>query len=99
MDQTPYYFFEYDRPPSPKTGRPRKPGRTSWRMTIEHAAQYHPGYRPIMETVEYRVRYAVWDKFQPYEPGAGPKHVGQTRSPPPAVLCSDVQPLPDGKIP
>ena len=77
-EKTAHYFFEYDRPPSPKTGRPRKPGRTTWRMTIEHAAKYHPSYRPILETVEYRDK---WDGSLPdnsgYEPGTGPVHWGK----------------------
>ena len=43
-----YYFFEYDRP-----GK-RVPGRTRWRMSIDHAAAHYPGYRPILNTVEVR---------------------------------------------
>lgn len=63
-----YYYFEYDKP-----GR-KKPKRTSWRMTIEFAARMHPGYRPILETVEYRSAVAVTD-FNPYPvPGTGPLH-------------------------
>lgn len=72
LEKTAHYFFEYDRPPSPKTGRPRKPGRTTWRMTIEYAkANYGEEYRPILETVEYRtspgdpglLRFGKVDRF------------------------------------
>jgi len=73
MDGDKYYFFEFDRP-----GK-KTPGRTKWRMTIEHAAKMYPGYRPIMSTEEVRVRYEAWDNFEPYEPGTGPKHVGRKR--------------------
>jgi hypothetical protein len=39
------YFFEYDRP-----GK-KTPGRTRYRMEIEEAAQRHPTYRPIMNSL------------------------------------------------
>lgn len=76
-EQIPYYFFEYDRPPGP-TGRARKPGISAWRMTIEHAAEKYPGYRPVLHTVEYRPKWdGVHRDFQPYKPGTGPRHWGK----------------------
>ena len=64
---TPHYFFEYDQP-----GK-KKPARTSWRMTLAHAAKMYPGYRPILDTVEYRTDYK-WDSFKPYAEGQGTAH-------------------------
>lgn len=74
MEGKKYYFFEYDRP-----GK-KTPGRTSWRMTIEHAAQMYPGYRPIMSTEEIRQNLPAWDNFKPYEPGTGPLHIGKKKT-------------------
>lgn len=71
------YFFEYDRPPG-KTGRPRVPAKTAWRMTIEQAAKALPGARPILSSVEYRDK---WDgsvkDFEGYTEQTGPVHWGK----------------------
>jgi hypothetical protein len=66
MSDNTFYFFEYDRPG-------KKPGRTSWRMTIAEAALRHPGYRPILETAEVRADNK-WDSFVAHAPGTGPLH-------------------------
>jgi len=76
-EQIPYYFFEYDRPPG-ANGRPRKPARTTWRMTIEEAAARGQGYRPLLETVEYRPKWdGVIRDYEPHRPGTGPVHWGK----------------------
>ena len=49
MDQTPYYFFTL--PPDPWR---KKPCRSTWRMTIEEAAERYPGAEPILDSVEWR---------------------------------------------
>jgi hypothetical protein len=48
MKPTPFYFFEY-LPPGAK-----KPKRTTYRMTIEDAAQRLAGAVPVLSTEEIR---------------------------------------------
>lgn len=48
MRPTPFYFFEY-LPPGAK-----KPKRTTYRMTVEDAAERFPGATPITSTREIR---------------------------------------------
>lgn len=48
MRPTPFYFFEHTPPGA------RKPVRTTYRMTIEQAAERLPGWTPVEWTKEIR---------------------------------------------
>ncbi len=50
MKATPFYFFIL--PPSEFTS---KSSRSTWRMSVDHAAAFYPGAVPMLNTVEMRM--------------------------------------------